>query len=276
MLVFAAICPHSPMLIPAIGKDNTPLFAKTLEAYKGLKARLDESEAEVLVILTPHGEAAEDKFVIPAGLANENAAAQYQINFKEFGDLATKFEVPAQTVLANHWRENLKKDFKFKITQTETLDYGAGVPLFYLNKERPLPTVVIGQADLDRVAHWHLGEMLGEEFLASETRVAVIASGELSHCLNENAPGGYVPSAKTFDNRLIELLNQKENESGKPAGVDILALDEKEIVAIKECGLKTITTLLGILSSSRYEPEFLAYESPLGVGCLTMNFKLNH
>lgn len=262
MLVFAAICPHSPVLIPTIGKENTLLFAKTLEAYKSLKIRLTEANPEVLVVLTPHNEISGDKFIIPS-------ATEFQVSFEDFGDLATKFKIPAQNTLANHWRESFKKELKFKIIQAENLDFGAGVPLFYLNKEHPIPVIVIGQADLDRDKHWRLGELLAEEFSTIETRIGVIASGELSHCLSESAPGGYVASAKTFDNKIVEFLNQKKN-------TEILNLKESEVLEIKECGLKTITTLLGVLNSSRFEPEFLAYEAPLGVGCLTMNFKLNY
>ena len=260
MLVFGAICPHSPVLIPAIGKENTQLFPKTLEAYKTLKARLAEAAPEVLVIITSHGEVAEDKFILPS-------ATEFEVSFEEFGDLATKFKVAAATTWINNLREALKSKANIGVVNQEKLDYGSGVPLFYLNQELKCPVVVVNQAAASRQAHWELGRLLGEEFLATEMRIAVVASGELSHCLNENAPGGYNPQAKTFDNRVVEILTHKKTE-------DILNMKDEEIAEIKECGLKSMMVLLGVFAESEYESEFLAYENPLGVGCLSLNFKI--
>jgi len=40
------------------------------------------------------------------------------------------------------------------------------------------------------------------------------------------------------------------------------------------CGVRSLLVLLGVIKNMNYETEVLSYEYPLGVGYLTVNFKL--
>jgi len=101
-----------------------------------------------------------------------------------------------------------------------------------------------------------------------KSKIAVIASGDLSHCLKEDGPYGFHPEGPKFDKELIESLKKKDVEN-------ILKLDNKYPEA-GECGLRSFCFLLGILEESgiNYEPEILSYEDPFGVGYLVANFQL--
>jgi len=98
--------------------------------------------------------------------------------------------------------------------------------------------------------------------------IALIASGDLSHCLKEDGPYGFNPDGPKFDKDLIESLKKKDIER-------ILKLDDLYPEA-SECGLRSICFILGILEESKikYQPEILSYEGPWGVGYLVANFKL--
>ena len=83
MLGFAALVPHSPLLIPAIGKERTLMLAKTLTAYQTIGQELRAGKPDSVLILTPHGStAANDAFTL-------SISPNYRSNFREFGDLQT-------------------------------------------------------------------------------------------------------------------------------------------------------------------------------------------
>jgi len=98
-------------------------------------------------------------------------------------------------------------------------------------------------------------------------RLAVIGSGDLSHCLRLDGPYGFHPDGPKFDETLIEFLKEKNLEG-------ILKLNENFSEAA-ECGLRSFAFILGILKESLldWEPEILSYEGPFGVGYLVANFK---
>ncbi len=102
----------------------------------------------------------------------------------------------------------------------------------------------------------------------TEYNVAVIASGDLSHCLKEDGPYSFNSDGPKFDEKLIDSLKKKDINT-------ILKLDEMFPEA-GECGLRSICFMLGILETSgiNYQPEVLSYEGPFGVGYLVADFKL--
>jgi len=112
----------------------------------------------------------------------------------------------------------------------------------------------------------------GKEFYSKiknlKLKIALIASGDMSHCLKEDGPYGFHPDGPKFDKALIEFLKKKDIKN-------FLKLDEMFPEAA-ECGLRSFSFLLGILEKAKidWHSEILSYEGPFGVGYLVMNFKL--
>ena len=103
-----------------------------------------------------------------------------------------------------------------------------------------------------------------------KSRVALIGSGDTSHCLKKGGPYGFYTEGPKFDKDLINYLKEKNIEK-------ILSLAEIYPNAA-ECGLRSFSFILGILETSGidWQPEILSYESPLGVGYLAVNFRLEN
>ena len=57
-----ALLPHSPLLIPEIGRANFDFLAKTTEAYQKIEEQLKRQEIKTLIIISPHIETADDSF----------------------------------------------------------------------------------------------------------------------------------------------------------------------------------------------------------------------
>jgi len=146
-------------------------------------------------------------------------------------------------------------------------DWGFNVPLFFLAKDfkREIQTYLI---ELEEPKFYFEEGKKVYQKLEKNKKYALIASGDMSHCLKEEGPYGFHPDGPKFDKALIESLKKKDIET-------ILKLDEMYPEA-GECGLRSFCFLLGILEASgiNYQPEILSYEGPFGVGYLVANFKL--
>jgi len=150
-------------------------------------------------------------------------------------------------------------------------DWGFNVPLFFLAKDfkGEIETVLIGLESPK--FYFEEGKKFYTKYKIQNTKykIALIVSGDMSHCLKEEGPYGFNPDGPKYDKALIEALKKKDIET-------ILKLDDLYPEA-GECGLRSFCFLLGILEASgiSWQPEILSYEGPFGVGYLVANFKLS-
>lgn len=259
-LVYAAITPHPPLLIPSIGKDVLKKLDKTKAAMEKMEEELYLAKPDVVIILSAHGCYFADAFTI-------NVSPEYHTDLKEFGDLVTKLNFKGEMNLSSAIREKTKEE-KIPTTMiTEpTLDHGSAIPLFYLTQHLPEVKILpIGFSNLDWKTHLDFGYLIKEKILDSNKRVAVIASGDLSHALTTNSPAGFNPAGTKFDEKIQELLAHK-NVSG------MLQLEADFVNNASECGFRTFLILMGILKNVDYTYRQHSYEAPFGVGYLTANF----
>jgi aromatic ring-opening dioxygenase LigB subunit len=259
MLVFSAIVPHPPVLIPNIGQDDLGKLKKTIKGLELLEEDLIKAAPDTIIVISPHGELFPDAF-------NINTAEEYVARFQDFGDFETELRFKSDLEFINHFKGQVEAKLPVILSQQNNLDHGCSVPLFYLaQKIKGARIVPISYSFLNYEKHLQFGEALKEAICRSDRRVAVIASGDLSHRLSLSAPAGFSPKAKEFDKKLIQLLKQKKTES-------VLTMDPELIEVAGECGLRSIIVLLGVVKNMKYEFEVLSYESPFGVGYLVGQF----
>ena len=259
-LVFASIVPHPPLLIPNIGKEELKKIDKTKQALEQLEQDLYLSKPDVIAIISPHGSLFFDAFSV-------NAHTHFASSFEQFGDFSTKLEWRgADDLAARIAHRATKENLPLQLVSEERLDHGSSVPFFYLtqhlNNLRVLP---IGYSSLDVKTHLRFGEILKDIFMETEKRVAVIASGDLSHGLTTDAPAGFCKNGKEFDAKLIKLLETK-NTTG------IVNMDQQFVEGAAECGFRSFLILLGILKNMNCAFKNYSYEAPFGVGYLVGNF----
>lgn len=265
MLVFAAITPHPPILLPTIGKDNIRFLEKTSAAYRELGENLYAAQPDTIIIISPHGTMLQNAFSV-------NVMPSFHITFQEFGDLLTKFDIAGDVGLSHHIKEKIETKIPIVLTSQVELDHGVGIPLYFLteNLDRQKTKLIpISFSLLDLDTHFEFGRSLQEEILNNTKRIAVVASGDLSHRLSQHSPAGFSSRAKEFDNQLTALL------TGGQAS-EVLHMDRGLIEDAAECGLRSIVILLGILNSVRTVPQVLSYEAPFGVGYLTVNYRIDY
>ncbi len=259
-LVFAAITPHPPLLIPAIGKEKLETITNTKKAMDLLAGELYLAKPNVIIIISPHSSIFPDAFSV-------NAHTHFVSSFETFGDLATKKDwagAPDLAASVSHKANSLHVPIQ-QVSQ-EGLDHGAAVALYCLTDHLPdVKVLPIGYSALTKEDHIRFGELLKEVIMNEDKRVAVIASGDLSHCLTQDSPAGYKAAGKKFDETLIQNLESGSFDS-------LVGLDDVMVKEAEECVYRSLLILLGVVRQMNVRFSKYSYECPLGVGYLVGNF----
>lgn len=203
-IVFAAISPHPPLILPSVGSEKDRLLvSKTIKSLEFLGKEFEKNRPDLIIISSPHA---------------------------DWG-----FNVPLYF---------LAKDFKGRVEEFLT---GMESPKFYFEEGK---------------------KIYESEIKKSKLKIALVASGDLSHYLKEDGPYGFEPEGPEFDKALILGLKRKKIKS-------ILDLDD-DYPAAGECGLRSFCFMLGIIEAANinWEAKILSYEGPFGVGYLVANLKV--
>jgi AmmeMemoRadiSam system protein A/AmmeMemoRadiSam system protein B len=253
-VVLAALMPHPPIVVPGVGRGREREAGATVAAMGRMARRLCDGAPQTLVVISPHSPRRRGRFGVWGGA-------------RVVGDLGV-FRAP-------HERIDLPADPEFRARLTaacsghglrtweienEELDHGAVVPLCYLREAGwNGPTVVVGLNYPDEGHLEDLGAAIAAAAQALGRRVAVLASGDMSHRLTPDAPGGFHPRARDFDAEFVRLvraadahgLRHVDEELRGLAGEDVV---DVTVVALAAAGFRTDKC------------ELFSYEGPFGVG----------
>ena len=262
MLIHAAFLPHSPLLLEEVHPERHKEIKATREAIEELERDLYALKPDILCIISGHGDRVAEAFSI-------DVAPSYETDLKPFGDLSKPTTHKPATKLADQLQRHLRKeDVPFTLTTNENLEYGTSVVLRLLasvsSDTRILPLVY---SDLPPKEQKHFGHALREVIDESPKRIAVIATGDLSHCLSSEAPGGFCKEGKVFDEAVVQAVSQGSLSN-------LLSIKNEVVECAHESGYRPLLILYGLLDKRVYNSELLSYESPFGVGYLVAQFHL--
>ncbi len=263
MIVFSAIVPHSPILIPTIGKEHSRFVEKTRASLDLIAKELYATKPDTILLISPHGSVVADAFSI-------NLSPQYTISFAEFGDLASTMTLTGDVGLAHHMKEKFEGTIPVVLTNQPTLDHGSSVPLYMLlhdAKGQDVKIIPLSYSLLPLEAHYQFGMKLQEDIVNETKRIAIIASGELSSRSKKESPAGYSAWAEKFDQDVIKKIQAKDFQG-------LLKLDPQFVEEVQECGLRSFAIFFGILNSINVKPQILSYEAPFGTGYVSALFQL--
>lgn len=262
MLVFAAITPHTPLLIPSIGKENLKTMSSSVNALTHLADDFYLARPDTVIVISSHATQYAEAFAI-------NLHDEYLIDFKDFGDLSTSRPLePDMETITQIQRAMRFAHIPLALDSAVSLDYGTGVPLTYLLSKSPdVQVVPLSHSGLPPRDHVRFGNALKDVIDASKKRIAVVASGDLSHCLDSGSPLGFRPEGETYDRSLMEAVKNHSLAT-------LLNLEETTLAKAGQCLHEQMLILFGILEKKQIRPEVLSYEHPFGVGYLVAEFHL--
>ncbi len=264
MLSFAAICPHPPAMIPGLKNSSSRKIKKTIHGMNILADEFEKVNPTTVVLVSPHGPMRYDKFTV-------NLEQPLYSNLTDFG--AEKEAEPFFNKVAlgeKIFSTTRKLHLPIERLREPRLDYASIIPLLYLTKStEKLPSLVpLTYNSFDWKMHYNFGKVIGQVIASMEEPIAFIASGDLSHRLSDDAPAGFSPYGKKFDNTLIELLEKNQPEK-------ILGLNPDFCSQAGECGLRSIIIALGVISHKRSIFQQISYENSLGIGHLVGQWRLS-
>ena len=255
MIVFAAIVPHPPLSIPGIGNaQDLKDLSKTLNAFEALRVGLEAADPDTIIVISPHAHLEPYTFVINSESELKGSLLNFGLDevyeYKNNIEIADKIDYAC---LMNEFPAKLHGDF---------LDHGTLIPLYHLTKNIKPRIVQLAFSLMDYERHYHYGEIIqgvidgiggGKKYFdnAKNERVAIIASGDLSHKLTHDSPAGFSPSAENFDHDILRFLGSNDI-------VSLMNMEPSAIAEAAECGLRSIVVLLGILHEKKYKSYIIS------------------
>ncbi len=270
-IVWGGLVPHPPLIIPDIGRNERKKVSNTVDSMENISRELAEVSPDFCVLISPHGPAFHE------GLPIWNLP-YLEGDFGQFGypHVRLKMDIDQKATdeiirFANEENKSfvaLDDEAIKRFRIQKNLDHGALVPLYFLKEEGlEIPFVNISMGLLSYQELYEAGKLIGEAVRKSQKRAAVLASGDLSHCLIQGAPAGYHSSGAVFDEKLKNFLEAGDFKK-------IMDMDPSLIEEAAECGYRPIMILLGALNGLHIKPKVHSYEGPFGVGYLVASFQV--
>lgn len=263
-VTIAGLSPHPPIVVPEVGRGEEEKAAETGRALAKLGEAFASAGPDTLVIITPHGPVFSDAVSIRTEPRHEGDLAG-------FGAPKVKISLENDEKLVQAIAREASKDPGVPILMLDDrnmerygiekkLDHGTVVPLhFIISKGFRGNLVVVNIGFLSLFDLYKFGIAIERAAEALGRKIAVLASGDLSHRLTPDAPAGYNPRGKDFDDKITSLLMDFD-----VPGAVLFPGDLAEDAG--ECGLRPIVMMLGTLDKYTARSQLLSYEGPFGVG----------
>ena len=255
-IIAGFMVPHPPMIVPDIGRGSEAQVEETTRAYERVADEIAALCPETIVITSPHSIMYADWFhVSPGGKAAGSFAAFRAPNVAFSEEYDTE-------LVAEICRLAKEKDFPAGTEgeRDKALDHGTMVPLWFIrNKYKGGKIVRIGLSGLPLTDHYKLGMMIKAAAEKLDRRVVIVASGDLSHKLQEYGPYGYVPEGPEYDERIMDVM-------GRAAFGELFDFDEGFCDRAAECGHRSFVIMSGAFDGTTVKAEHLSHQDVTGVG----------
>lgn len=264
------LVPHPPIIIPEVGGITRKRVMKTIKAMERMAKEVAELSPDTIIVTTPHAQSFRDFFYLPDGELLEGdfsafGAKEPSYIFRHNMKLMVALNKACEK--AEFFAGFLNREEKKHFSVEQKLDHGALVPLYFVQKRiENIPILYLPTPYQDIKQMMRFGEILGQTVRESTERVVFIASGDLSHCLNESAPAGYNEAGKRYDKKLYDIVEGLDEEAFKK-------ITAREMQDAAECGTRSFATLWGSMHECKLKSEIYSYEGTLGVGYLVASIR---
>lgn len=248
--------PHPPLIVPAVGRGGEAEIEETTKAYEEVAHQIAELRPETIIITSPHSIMYADYFHISP---RETAKG----SFMSFGASEVRFDEKYDTELVEAICDlAAENDFDCGTLgeRDRHLDHGTMVPLWFIEKNyRDFSIVRIGLSGLPLTDHYRLGQMIAKAVEQTGRRVVIVASGDLSHKLQEYGPYGFAPEGPEYDERIMDVM-------GRAAFGELLDFSENFCDKAAECGHRSFVIMAGAMDGRRVDAKVLSHQDVTGVG----------
>ena len=258
----AYMVPHPPMIVPAIGKGSEAQIEETTRSYEQIADDIARQQPETIIVTTPHSIMYADYFHISPGKGAKGS-------FAGFGAPQEKFEVTYDTELVKEICGTADA-WKFPAgtlgERDKSLDHATMVPLWFIEKayerlgvEKNYKLVRIGLSALPLTDHYRLGQIIRASVDILGRSAVIVASGDLSHKLQEYGPYGFAEEGPLYDARIIDVC-------GRGAFGELFDFGESFCENAAECGHRSFVIMAGAFDGEAVDAKALSHQDVTGVG----------
>lgn len=248
--------PHPPMIVPAVGRGSEKQVLATTQAYQQVAREIASLQPDTIVITSPHATLYNDYFHISPGKKARGSFSYFRapdVRFTETydEDLVEKIsELAYQDGFAAGTLGEREPD----------LDHGTMVPLYFIEQEyKDFRLVRIGLSGLPLTDHYRLGMYIASAAKELSRNVVLVASGDLSHKLQEYGPYGFAKEGPQYDARIMDVM-------GRGAFGELLDFDADFCDKAAECGHRSFVIMAGAWDGRKVKAAPLSHQDVTGVG----------
>ena len=279
-ILAAFMVPHPPMIVPAVGRGGEAQIRETTAAYEQAAEEIAALQPDTIIITSPHSIMYADYFHISPGKGAAGSFAEFgapQVSFDEkydeelvqaICDLADRTGFPAGTLGERN----------------KQLDHGTMVPLWFIRQAydrlqgagpeeeeagqdsagqskagQDFRLVRIGLSGLPLTDHYRMGQLLRKAVFDTGRRAVLIASGDLSHKLQDYGPYGFAEEGPAYDERVMDVC-------GRAAFGELLDFEEDFCEKAAECGHRSFVIMAGAFDGQAVHAQRLVHQDVTGVG----------
>lgn len=255
-ILAAYMVPHPPMIVPEVGCGSEKQVEATRNAYLRVAEDIAALKPETIIISSPHATMYADYFHISPGKNAEGSFARFhaaQVRFREAYD-----EELVQAITRQAEEQRLPAG---TLGQREpALDHGTMVPLYFIRqKYTDFRLVRIGLSGLPLEDHYRLGQAIRQAVAETCRRAVFVASGDLSHKLQEYGPYGFAAEGPEYDARVMDVC-------GRASFGELFDFSEAFCERAAECGHRSFVIMAGALDGQAVKADRLSHEDVTGVG----------
>ncbi|HKO62962.1 MAG TPA: AmmeMemoRadiSam system protein A [Pyrinomonadaceae bacterium] len=256
-IVFSGIAPHPPIMVPEVGREAISEVLGSIEAMAEFTRRIINAGARTVVLISPHAPLERNSFVAYQSSTLYGSFANFRAP-----EAHVEFELDRELLTAITTAAGEEGYSVTELDERYELDHGSAVPLYFLQRNGwKGRAVVLGYSFLSNENHEKFGGCIKRAVAEVNVPTAFVASGDLSHRLKPEAPAGFNPIAKNFDEQVVAAIRDHAPQSIAEIDPDLRRL-------AGECGYRSMLVALGASGGAPEACEVLHYEAPFGVGYL--------
>lgn len=255
-IVAAFMVPHPPMIVPQVGRGDERKIADTTRAYVQVADEIAAIKPETIIITSPHTVMYADYFHISPGKTASGSFSRFgvpQVRFKEEYD-----QELADTISGIASSESFPAGYLGE--RDSQLDHGTLVPLYFIRKKYSSFRILrVGLSGLPLTDHYRLGMIIADAVSKTNRKAVFVASGDLSHKLQDYGPYGYAAEGPLYDKKIMDVC-------GRAAFGELFSFDESFCEKAAECGHRSFVIMAGAMDGLSVKAERLSHEDVTGVG----------
>ena len=255
-ILAAFMVPHPPMIVPAVGRGSEAQVTETTRAYEQVAAEVAALKPDTILITSPHSVMYADYFHVSPGSGAKGSFRQFHaplVRFSEQYDTELVGRICALADAAGFPAGTLGE-------RDSALDHGTMVPLWFIRQKYTGGKIVrIGLSGLPLTDHYRFGQMIAQAVEDLDRRTVFIASGDLSHKLQDYGPYGFAKEGPEYDRRIMDVC-------GRAAFGELFDFSEDFCDRAAECGHRSFVIMAGAFDGLRVKAEALSHQDVTGVG----------